>query len=135
MKMLPTTKLFNFSRSTTFIFTVSPSEVVWKIQISNLRNSNVVFHGKMISNENIFNYKVLQIIKICNFHFGHLFMWLCLNNLQFEFQKMITSNNILKEQMISADKAMNIKVVALIKIYNFYFSHLLIRQSSSIHCS
>ena len=33
MKKLPTTKLFNFSRSTTFIFVVFPSEVVYKIWI------------------------------------------------------------------------------------------------------
>ena len=38
---------------------ILPSEVVWKIQISNLRNSNVVFLDKMISNENVVNYKVL----------------------------------------------------------------------------
>ena len=30
---------------------------------------------------------------------------------------------------------MNYKVVELIKIYNFYFDHLLIRQSGTIHCS
>jgi hypothetical protein len=33
--------------------------------------------------------------------------------------------------MISAEKVMNIKVVELIKIYNFYFDHLFIRQSDS----
>ena len=41
-KKFSTTKLYNFLRSTTFILIVSPSEVVWKIQILNLRNSNVV---------------------------------------------------------------------------------------------
>jgi hypothetical protein len=33
--------------------------------------------------------------------------------------------------MISSEKAMNIKVVELIKIYNFYFGYLFIRQSDS----
>ena len=33
--------------------------------------------------------------------------------------------------MISAKKLMNVKVVELIKIYNFYFGHLFIRQSGS----
>ena len=58
MKKLSTTKFYNFLRSTTFILVVSPSEVVCKIWISNLRNSNVVFHDKMISNEKVVNYKV-----------------------------------------------------------------------------
>ena len=34
--------------------------------------------------------------------------------------------------MISAEKIMNIKVVELNKIYNFYFGHLFIRQSGTI---
>ena len=33
--------------------------------------------------------------------------------------------------MISAEKVMNIKVVEIIKIYNFYFGHFFIRQSGS----
>jgi hypothetical protein len=33
--------------------------------------------------------------------------------------------------MISAEKVMNIKVVELIKIYNFYFDHFFIQQSGS----
>jgi hypothetical protein len=37
--------------------------------------------------------------------------------------------------MISAKKVMNIKVVELIKIYNFYFGHFFISQSVSKHCS
>jgi hypothetical protein len=59
MKKLSTTKFYNFSGSITFILVVSPSEVIWKIPISNLRNSNVVFRDKMISNEKTVNYKVL----------------------------------------------------------------------------
>ena len=44
---------------------------------------------------------------------------------------MATSNNILKQKMISDEKVMNIKVVRLIKIYNFYFGHFFIRQCDS----
>jgi len=33
--------------------------------------------------------------------------------------------------MILGDKVMNIQVVQLIKIYNFYSGHLFIRQSNS----
>ena len=59
MKKLSTTKFHNLSRSTTFILVVSPSEEVWKIQVLNLRNSNVVFLDKMISNEKVVKYKVI----------------------------------------------------------------------------
>jgi hypothetical protein len=57
-KKLSTTKFHNISRSTTFILVISPSEVVYKIWILNLRNLNVVFHDKMISNEKVVKYKV-----------------------------------------------------------------------------
>jgi hypothetical protein len=53
-----TIKFYNFLRSTTFILIISAFEVVYKIWISNLRNSNVVFHDKMISNQKVINYKV-----------------------------------------------------------------------------
>jgi hypothetical protein len=33
--------------------------------------------------------------------------------------------------MISVEKVMNIKVVEIIKIYNFYFGHFFIRQSDN----
>jgi hypothetical protein len=55
--MLSTTKFHDFSRSATFILVVSPSEVVYKIWISNFRNSNVVFVD-MISNQKVVDYKV-----------------------------------------------------------------------------
>jgi hypothetical protein len=58
IKKLSTIKFHNFLGSTTFILVVSPSEVVYKIWISNLRNSNKVFLDKMISNQKIVNYKV-----------------------------------------------------------------------------
>jgi len=51
-------------------------------------------------------------------------MWLCLYNSKFQFQKMESSNKIFKQQMMSNEKVMNIKVVDLNKIYNFYFGKL-----------
>jgi hypothetical protein len=84
---------------------------------------------KMISNKKLVNYKILEIIKIYNFRFGHLFTWLGLDNSNFEFQKITTSNKILKHQMISAEKVINNKAVELIKMYNFYFDHFFIWQS------
>jgi hypothetical protein len=59
MKKFSTTKFYNFSRSTTFVQVISPSEVVLKIQILNFRNSYIVFLEKMISNEKVVNYKIL----------------------------------------------------------------------------
>jgi hypothetical protein len=38
---------------------VFPSEVVFKIRILNLRNSNALNVDKMISNEKVVNYEVL----------------------------------------------------------------------------
>jgi len=47
-----------------------------------------------------------------------------LYNSKFEFKKMGSSNKIFKHQMMSDEKVMNIKVVDLNKIYNFYFRKL-----------
>ena len=58
-------------------------------------------------------------------------MWLCLNHSNFEYQKKASSNNILKHQMNSYEKVMNVKVVQLIKKYNFYFGHFFIWVSDS----
>jgi hypothetical protein len=46
----------------------------------------------MISNKNVINYKVVDIIEIYNFGFGAFSMWFCLNNSKFEFQNMRISN-------------------------------------------
>jgi hypothetical protein len=43
IKNLSTTKFHNFLRSTTFVLGISPFEVVYKICISNFRDSNLVF--------------------------------------------------------------------------------------------
>ena len=37
--------------------------------------------------------------------------------------------------MISAEEVMNIKVIELIKIYNYYFDYFFIQQSGSKHYS
>jgi hypothetical protein len=67
--------------------------------------------------------KVVELIKIYNFCFGHLFMSLNLNNSNFEFQEMIASNKNLTNRMIAIEKVMNIKLEVLIELYNFYFGH------------
>ena len=69
IKKLSTTKFHNFSRSTTVILAICPSEVVYKIWISNLKNSNVGFVGKTNSILKVFNYIVVQLLKIYNFFF------------------------------------------------------------------
>ena len=120
---LSTIKFYNFSRSTTFILVVSPSEVTYKIWISNLRNSNVVFYDKMISNEKVVNYKVLELIEIYNFYFGHFSIELCLNNSNFKFQK---NDNFKQDFEIANDsswKSHHQQSCKLIKVYNFYFGH------------
>ena len=78
----------------------------------------------MVKTGNVVNIKVIELIKIYNFYLEKLFMWLCLYNSKFEFQKMGSSNKIFKHQMMSDEKVMNIKVVYLNKIYNFYFGKL-----------
>jgi hypothetical protein len=97
-----------------------------KFEFQKIGTSNKILKQETISDEKVMNMKVVELIKIYNFYFGHLFMWLCLNNLNFEFQEMVNSNNILKHQMILFEKIINNKVVELIKIYNFYFGHFFI---------
>ena len=76
---LSTTKLYNVSWSITFILVVSPSEVVYKIWISNLRNSNVVYLDKMISNQKVVHYGTsllessVWLYNICNT--SRLYCW------------------------------------------------------------
>ena len=127
MEKLSTKKFHNFSRSTTFILIVSPFEVIWKIYISNLRNSNVVFLDKMISN------KKLSTIKFYNFStsttfilaFGHLFIWHSGSNIVhkitylWNYKRDVNfMNNV---TTTSSDEEMTkIKVVDLDEFYNFY---------------
>jgi hypothetical protein len=58
-KTLSTTKFHNSSIPTTFMLVVFSFEVVFKIQILNFINSDVVFVDKMTSNEKVANYKIL----------------------------------------------------------------------------
>jgi hypothetical protein len=44
----------------------------------------------MISNENIMNTKVVELVKMYKLYFGHFSIRLCLNNPNFEFQNMTT---------------------------------------------
>jgi hypothetical protein len=71
IKKLSTIEFFNFSRSTIFILVVSPSEAVYKIWISNGRNSKAVFYDKMILN------KKLSTTKFHNFLRSITFVFVC----------------------------------------------------------
>jgi hypothetical protein len=53
--------LYFFLRSTTFIFVISSSDIVRKIQILNVRTSNIIFHRYMITNKKVVYYKVLSL--------------------------------------------------------------------------
>jgi hypothetical protein len=53
MKKLLRTKLYNSSRSTILVLILYPYEVVLKVQILNVRNSNITFLEWMISNEKV----------------------------------------------------------------------------------
>jgi hypothetical protein len=61
----------------------------------------------MISNGQVVNTKVVELMKIYNFHFGKLLMWLCLNHSNFELQIEENWNNILKYH----EKVMNMTFV------------------------
>ena len=76
IKRLSNIKFHNFSRSTTFVLVLFPSDVVYKIWISNLRSSNVLFIDKMISNlkkstTKLFNFWRSTIFILIFFLIGH----------------------------------------------------------------
>jgi hypothetical protein len=58
-KTMSTTKFHNSSIPTTFMLVIFYFEVVFKIQILDFLNSDVVFVDNMTSNEKVFNYKLL----------------------------------------------------------------------------
>ena len=87
MKKLSTTKLHNFSRSTTFVLVISPFDDILKIQISNLRNLKVVLLDKMTLNEKVVNYKVAWIFEFYNFRFDCFSIRGRLKNSNFKFEK------------------------------------------------
>ena len=64
----------------------------------------------MISNENLINTKVVQLINIYNFYFGQLVIWQNLNLSNLKFEKMTSSNQNLDPQINSTKKVMNTKV-------------------------
>ena len=64
----------------------------------------------MISDVKVMNTKVVQLIKIYNFYFGYLVIWLNLNLSNFEIWKKTSWNHNLDPQIISTEKVMNTKV-------------------------
>ena len=63
--------------------------------------------------------------------FGSIIMCQNLNKSKFEYKKITTLHHILKLQMISAKKIINIKVEQLIKTSIFCIGHLFIQESGS----
>jgi hypothetical protein len=59
-------------------------------------NSNIILGLQMNSNEKVDNIKVVEIIEIYNFYFGHFSARFFLDNSNFEFQNMTTSNIIFR---------------------------------------
>ena len=108
-----------------------------KFEFQKITTSNKLLSHQMIWTQKVMNIRVVELIKLYNFYFGHLFMWLNLNNWNFEFQQMTTSNKFLSYLTIWTQKVMNIKVVVPIEIYNFYFGHSFIQQivSNIVHKS
>jgi hypothetical protein len=51
-------------------------EVIFKIQILNFLNLDVVFVDKLTSNEKVVNYKILLLLKIYKIYFGCLVIYL-----------------------------------------------------------
>jgi len=112
--------------STTFILVGFPSEVVCKIWISNFRNSNVVFHDKMISNQKLSTIEFYNFPKSTTFI---LIIYLCdivvvtlvtlftnVTYLSYSFNNVTTT--------LSNEEIIKIKIVDLDKLYNFYVHDL-----------
>jgi hypothetical protein len=88
IKQLSTIKLYNFSRYTTFVLVISStSEVVWKIQISNIRKVKWNFPWIDGFKWKIVNCKVVQIFEIYIFRFDRFSIQSCLKNLNFRCKK------------------------------------------------
>jgi len=64
-----------------------------------LRNSNVVFDDKNISNEKLINYKVLELFEIYNFHFDGFFKQGHLKSSKIQFQIISTSGFLTKPRV------------------------------------
>ena len=121
IKVVEPIKLYNFCYGHLFIsLNLNHSN----FEFQQMTASNKILIYQMIRTQKVINIKVVELMKLYNFYFGHLFMWLNWNHSNFGFQQMIASNKNLTQQMIWTQKVMNIKVVVLIKIYNFYFGHL-----------
>jgi hypothetical protein len=69
LKIWPTIKLHNFSRSTSSILIIYTYEAVYKIWILNFKTSHEFFNDKMILNKKLVNYKVSLHFKTYKFYF------------------------------------------------------------------
>jgi len=107
---LSTTKFNNFLRSTNFVLVISPSEVVWKIRISNVRKFTWLFLDRW------FQMKKSSTIKLHNFLELQLLFWLFLHPRsfeKFEFQMWAKSRDFFM------DRWFQMKKLSTTKLYNF----------------
>ena len=123
-KKSSTTKLLFWSRSTTLMLMVLPSETVWQIWISNHQN-----FSHTIGTSNDFKLKSHQLQSYSP-HWD-LQLWFCLifhprSFAKFEFQNFWTSDTNLRPQMIYNEKVVNYKVIDHSEICNFAFDHFFI---------
>jgi hypothetical protein len=128
IKNLSCTKFHNFLRYTTFMLEVFSFEVVNKIWISDLRDSNLNFIDNIISNKKVLNYKVSYFIGSTTF----ILRVPTLEVVQkFKFSIFKKSDVLHYDKSNSNTKWFDHKVLSLLKINNFYFDHLVIQYSDS----
>ena len=128
MRKLSTTKLYISSISTTLVFVISPSEVVWKFWISICEdfklNFRTIYYFKWISSQ----LQCFVFFRIYNFGFGHFSIRDHLaNSKKLNLKNVRTSNRICWIQMNSNEKFTHYKVVDLFETYNFNIKFVFIQ--------
>ena len=76
-KFLELTEIYNFCFDC-FLIRICLNHS--KFEFQNIRTSNKILKQQMISNGKVVNKKVVEIIEIYKFCFGHFFIQPCLNN-------------------------------------------------------
>jgi hypothetical protein len=95
-----------------------------KFKFSNFKNSNVLYIDKSNSNKKWFNYKVLYLLKMNNFYFGHLVIRRSGSNilhkfihLSYSFMKLYQRDMFVNKitTILSNEETTQIKIVHLEK--------------------
>ena len=114
MKTFSTTKLHNFSRSTTFVLDVSPSKAVWKIQILNFRNQrncllDRLFQIKIFGHPNDLKLKKFELQSCRSRRVQQLWYKVCLHQISYETYKVFL-------QHITIDSSHEPTVIVLVSV-------------------